>query len=73
MAYKEINYTINFKIARAQLQPSEAAAFLSNSNCAQAQFQTISSFGGLDRMPSVVQITVTSGMAKGRSVGEDNL
>lgn len=29
MAYKEINYTINFRRARAQLQPSEAVAFLS--------------------------------------------
>lgn len=28
MAYKKINYTINFRRARAQLQPSEAAAFL---------------------------------------------
>jgi hypothetical protein len=73
MDYKEINYSINFKIACAQLQPSEAAAFLRNSKCAQAQFRAISSLGRLGRMHSMVQITVHSGMAKGYSVDEDNL
>lgn len=38
MAYKEINYTINFKKARAWLQLSEAAAFLRNYKCAQTRF-----------------------------------
>lgn len=53
MAYKEINYTINFKKAHAWLQFYEAAAFLSNSECAQTRFQTISSLGALGRMHSV--------------------
>ena len=73
MAYKKINYTINFKAARAQLQASGAAAFLNHSKCAQTQFQAILSLRGLDRMHSVLQFAVPSGMAKEHSVGEDDL
>lgn len=72
-AYKEINYTINFKAARAQLQSSGAAAFLSHSKWAKTQFQALLPLGGLDGMPSVPQFAVPSGMAKEHSVGEDGL
>lgn len=58
MAYKAINYTINFKIAHAQLQLSDGEAVLCSSKCVQTQFLAISSFGRLDRMYSVIQTAV---------------